>query len=428
MAVVKVVVALAVFTLLGISWQVEAATITAASCSRTDVGNAVTSAVDGDTVQIPAGTCSWTSQLNISAAITLIGAGIDQTVILDDVQKVTQNENVILFTGLNTATKCIRVSSFTLKAGSVTTKALAPALGIGGFSHCFRVDHMKFSNLLSRAFWFTGDLWGVVDHCTFISTVNVEPFLIYHDRWQGIGVNGNNSWATPANLGTQQFIFFEDNIFDATGGAVTGTDSTGGGRAVFRHNTFINMVLSNHGTESSGIVRSFRVWEIYNNTFTFPGPGTFFSAVGLRGGTGVVHDNTFTGFDNAVTGSNFRDNQAFAPWGQCNGTSPYDQNGAGGYPCIDQVGRGQGDLMDMLAPTYTPTPVTWPRQASEPLYVWNNVVNGGVVASGQTPNVVVGRDILLTPMPNYTPFTYPHPLVGGTQTAAPSLPAGLTVR
>jgi len=54
-------------------------------------------------------------------------------------------------------------------------------------------------------------------------------------------------------------------------------------------------------------------------------------------------------------------------------------------------------------------------------------VNGGVVVSGQTPHVVVGRDILLTPMPNYTPFTYPHPLVGGTQ-AAPSLPAGLTVR
>src|SRR2546427_11574810 len=125
MAVVKVVVALAVFTLLGISWQVQAATITAASCSRTDVGHAVTSAVDGDTVQIPAGTCSWTSQLNISAAITLIGAGIDQTVILDDVPKVTLNENVILFIGLKISTKWIRVSRFTLEARPGTTNGLS---------------------------------------------------------------------------------------------------------------------------------------------------------------------------------------------------------------------------------------------------------------------------------------------------------------
>ena len=41
-------------------FRAQAATITAASCSRTDVGNAVNAASDGDRVVGPAGTCAWT--------------------------------------------------------------------------------------------------------------------------------------------------------------------------------------------------------------------------------------------------------------------------------------------------------------------------------------------------------------------------------
>src|SRR5438477_6152192 len=41
----------------------EAATVNALSCSVTDVANAVAAASNGDTVNIPAGDCTWTSQL-----------------------------------------------------------------------------------------------------------------------------------------------------------------------------------------------------------------------------------------------------------------------------------------------------------------------------------------------------------------------------
>ena len=70
--------------------NVEAATRNAASCSRTDVGNAVNSAADGDTIVIPAGTCTWTTSLAITNKIlTLQGAGPNSTVIVDGVSKAT---------------------------------------------------------------------------------------------------------------------------------------------------------------------------------------------------------------------------------------------------------------------------------------------------------------------------------------------------
>jgi len=52
----------------------EAATINAASCSQANVASAIASAAPGDTVQVPAGTCSWSGNISFSG-IQLIGAG-----------------------------------------------------------------------------------------------------------------------------------------------------------------------------------------------------------------------------------------------------------------------------------------------------------------------------------------------------------------
>src|SRR5437762_8504713 len=51
----------------------QAKSITALSPSLFDVNKAIGSAVDGDTVIIPAGKATWTSQLAITKAITLMG-------------------------------------------------------------------------------------------------------------------------------------------------------------------------------------------------------------------------------------------------------------------------------------------------------------------------------------------------------------------
>jgi hypothetical protein len=183
----------------------------------------------------------------------------------------------------------------------------------------------------------------------------------------------------------------------------------------------------------------------------------------------VVHSNTFTGtsYNDIIIVANFRDTNPYADWGQCNGTSSYDENqvSESGYACIDQIGRGKGDLMNQFSP---PLPVAWPNQALEPQYQWDNPYNGtpyqkipgtvhivadrdfyedtasfdgtvgmgvGVIVSRPstcTPDVAYwatdeGNWWAVNPGPDgrlykctatdtwtlfYTPFTYPHPLQG----------------
>lgn len=58
----------------------QASVVNAATAASSDVAAAVASAVDGDTVIIPAGTATWTSGVNIGKAITIQGAGAAQFV------------------------------------------------------------------------------------------------------------------------------------------------------------------------------------------------------------------------------------------------------------------------------------------------------------------------------------------------------------
>ena len=59
----------------------SAATINAASCNLADVLAAINSAQRGDTVNVPAGSCIWSTPLAITKGMIIKGAGIDKTVI-----------------------------------------------------------------------------------------------------------------------------------------------------------------------------------------------------------------------------------------------------------------------------------------------------------------------------------------------------------
>lgn len=61
--------------LLASAFPLYAATINATTCSYSDVSSAITSATSGDTVQVPSGTCTWTSALTVDKNIKLWGAG-----------------------------------------------------------------------------------------------------------------------------------------------------------------------------------------------------------------------------------------------------------------------------------------------------------------------------------------------------------------
>jgi len=53
----------------------HANTVNASTCQLTDVQKAVASASVGDTVVIPAGSCTWNGTLSITTPITLTGSG-----------------------------------------------------------------------------------------------------------------------------------------------------------------------------------------------------------------------------------------------------------------------------------------------------------------------------------------------------------------
>ena len=83
---------------------------------------------------------------------------------------------------------------------------------------------------------------------------------------------------------------------------------------------------------------------------------------------------------------------------------------------IDQPGSGAGDL---LGANLTPR---WLNQVREGCYSWNNTytpdgshINFALaVNAGLGPGLVQGLDYFNnTPLPGYTPYTYPHPLVAG---------------
>jgi hypothetical protein len=89
---------------------------------------------------------------------------------------------------------------------------------------------------------------------------------------------------------------------------------------------------------------------------------------------------------------------------------------AKGYPCLDQPGRGQGDLITGGLPNKknsATNSIFWPHQALEPIYIWNNIGNivsgwGGTYYSDSSGGrVAANRDY--------------YPQTGGVQTS-PSNP------
>lgn len=78
-----------------------------------------------------------------------------------------------------------------------------------------------------------------------------------------------------------------------------------------------------------------------------------------------------------VKGMNLRDPEeryVFAPFGKCNGTSPWDQNqpGEAGYRCFDQPDAGISNDM----PGADMPPPVWVGNIKKPCYVWNNTKRG----------------------------------------------------
>jgi hypothetical protein len=373
-----------------------AAEIHAQSCSLEDVQAAIDTVQDGDTVTVPAGSCTWSDTLQLSREIEIIGAGIGQTTVAGhgfDVLDGTDNWRISGFTfvqeeGIEEIRSVIKLGGWLSSVGCRN----------------FRIDNCRFEGetyVVDLLGWSTG----VIDHNQFIKSV--------------IECDGDNhqAWARETALGTSDFLFIEDNFFNNDGyerqHIIT---ASRGARYVFRYNTIqeseagIGNAVDSHGYCDGNEDRGVRAYEIYRNEFVRAVNGCC-SALFLRGGTGVVYENTV----DETGGIYFRPGHpTVSPiflvdyrasddiWNvlsttcssECSTSRWCDQDEL--YPCCDQIGRGRD-------------------QADDPLYFWGNVDEEGtlvapVVPEGLAEYVQENRDYFNQQKPGYSSYTYPHPL------------------
>ena len=311
----------------------EAAIINAASVSLADVTSAIALANDGDTVLLPAGTASWSSNLTVTKAITLQGAGIGQTIIKENLSVDTQ-----MLSFSTAAGKSYRVTAIEFQGGSRTTVFGKGMLCWSGESRAVRVDHCRFDGIRNANIRTGESVCGVIDHNTFILPANgAYALVVYHSTWNG-NQWGDGSWALAPNWGGSGAVYVEDNEFDNASslGQLAICDQVGGARTVFRYNTFNNTYIDSHGTGSTARYRSWRHFEIYNNIFTDNPPSSTF-CVDCRGGTGVFFNNKIYGTTKFLTLHTYRFWLDTGSWGGSDGTNGWDINDTTGGPNHDGI-------------------------------------------------------------------------------------------
>jgi hypothetical protein len=325
----------------------------------------VSKAVAGDTINVSAGTATWsTAGIATSKAISIVGAGPGSTVINDAIPTSASPSSIFQLSP-TVVGSLTRLSGMTLQpaAGTATVSPAISAQGRCSGSGCtnLRIDHITFSgwgsvtkNGNSYGICAIGDMFGVIDHNIINGNADgtsggggyLQFAEINNGSYQGIGLYGDNSWAQPENYGSANFLYFENNTFNAAGccenegNASGGYNSRGGGRIVARFNTFnldlYNFALGWHGTETNGRPRSGRAAEFYANDIVCQGStvgGTLYGcgqAAGLRGGSALVWGNS-TNIPSALLMNTFFTlttyrTQGSINWGACDGSSVWDTN------------------------------------------------------------------------------------------------------
>lgn len=383
------------------------AKVDAKSCSFTDVSAVAENAVPGTQVNIPAGTCDWgLNSLKVGAGVYLKGAGKNQTIIVrnpsaDPANAEKRGPGNYLITFNCAPGKPNTLSNLTLQGGGKGSEinngndARDNGLLLNGWQYVngarlgspcddFRIFNSKFSGFGFSGINITGNpsnTRGVIFNNDFMYNYSYVPASKSITLGYGVSVFGDASWPELA-LGTADNIFIEDNYMVGNRHHIASNNSS---RYVFRYNTAIStastrnhFALDAHGRgDSKGSATGSRQYEIYRNVLNtdLPDSGTARTAVGIRGGDGVIFDNDISAL--------FR---------------------FGIELMIEGATDGEGKLTCKDAPDRISN-----------LYIWNNKLpireaeKNGVIST--CPDIVkLGRDYFLQPKKGYTPFTYPHPL------------------
>jgi hypothetical protein len=364
----------------------SAATIYAKTGYPSDLQTAINKARTGDTVVVPAGRFSFTGSVMSPDGIYIRGAGRDSTFLI----KADNTSNFMIFVD-NTTGSPFKFSGITmqgrldaLQGSNRTTKATSVTDGglyIRGAATNFQIFNSRFTKFLRAGIEFQGDAGtrqgpqrGVIYGNEFID--NWYPTLGY-----GVAVDGSAStWSRSVTLGTANAVFVEDNLFQRNRHCVTATN---GAIFVARYNRVQDTYQLSQSFDAHGLTgawpRGTRAVEIYKNTTT--NSTTTWAGAGIRGGSGVIWGNSFSGVSHGIVLS-------LEP--------PPSSHPLKSYAALDQIGD------------------------PDKLYIWGNTSTSSIYLNPTSdPHGIgywlkAGRDYFTTAKPGYRPYTYPHPLRSGS--------------
>lgn len=333
--------------------------------------------------------------------------------------------------------------------GVSTTFTDNGTLRMGGTNQNVRIDNFHCENLRSQCFT-SGGLAGLMDHTRWVMVDGTSDNAV---RPNGAGASqGDPYWNQATANGTAGgWFYIEDSTF--VNGIVN--DVVKGGKQVFRKNTIHNSAFQTHPVGSQGRARGGRALEIYQNDIDgapcTSGGGTCFNAHFHSAGTlEMWSNNAFSSWQHFITFHSMRRKNKLAPggtytqdpwptgWGQCgtveSGTgnaqasSPMDQNSdiPSGYACLDDPGRGIGDLLTGSFPGVTNSTLgaaVWPRQALEPIHLLNNTWSGPLSyqSVNDTPSLTNNVDFYYECGPNNS--SCPSSFTGAAGTGTGTLAA-----
>jgi hypothetical protein len=433
--------------------------IQAASCSYSDVNSAVSGAPRNALVNVPAGSCTWTSTLKLTKGVKLQGAGRASTVITDggitNVNCAGAGGCLIEIMPDSTAIandEVIKVDGFTLNANNLQTFAILDVLGGGSDSGTKPFKNLVITN---NTFKNTNSGSGGGNAGIYTRGGQVRGLLSGNifDRvdmpFRTFGSDDLTEWNNPAYYnfayGSADNLFFENNTiqysssFTSTDQAAGWIESGQGARLVVRYNTWdeTNVVLfpisaqevwDVHGFQLGGQT-STMIAEYYGNTLNNMA-NTIFRWFDHRGSWGLYFDNIYTG------GSN--------PDGEVNQYDPGSCNPGTVSPAIWYVNNtyffndtANGSGITVIAGSSNSCGVVentnfWNYNASCTASSCAAGIGRGTTAPTGTCTVGTGYWVNATPTPTaspsviqagqfykctstntwtlyYTPYTYPHP-------------------
>ena len=363
-----------------------------ADATQAEVSACVSEASNGDTIQIPNDTSTWTSGITTTKQIIIRAENYTATPAGTEGSGAA-TRNVILTNSLSSGHMFTFTTgdSYHVGLGGIRFNQGSSDGGVVYFSgsgtkppkifDCNFHDIPHRSSPAEHVIDFScigGIMWNVVMLGTSIDVVGESGLLVKSPKaWQSNSTMGMDDTNGIINL------YFEDSTFTNLG-IVPDIDDNG--RFVARHCVYDGAWAQTHGFTSTW---GGRHWEFYDNTFQITSlaknlANRYFWA---RAGTGVFTENEV---------NNPSDPGEYGNMYQLNigdNTSP------GSYPQDRQPGGGWEDGNYVVDPIYM-----W-SQTGARAYTYN-------FANGWDAIVVLNRDIFVNngAKPGYTKYTYPHPL------------------